>query len=162
MELIPDAQPKQGCTEPVKFWNYTYVAAVEIRNSLFVGNVATCKTCTGGALHVHRGGYLRVVDTTFVNNSAGLFGGGLSFGLPTGPSMCGISLQGVLLAGNSAPRGGAQVHSTCKGDVRFEDTMVMQSDAGDQSQVGPLFVYCVDFFLVSPTCVRVDKHAMHM
>ena len=138
MSLLNDSQPVVPCNN--NFWNYTYVAAVEIRNSLFVGNVATCKTCTGGALHMQSGGRLHFVDTTIANNSAGLFGGGLSFGSPGRPSVCGISLQGVLLAGNVAPRGGAQVHSTCTGDILFEDTMVMQSDTGDQSQVGPLFV----------------------
>ncbi len=104
-------------------------------------------------------------NVTISNNTAGQFGGGLSFGALGDDSYCGItiandSVSGRLIAcaagsaatgcywclpcrsvvlqsisGNTATRGGSQMHTTCSADIIVSDTVV-QMLADGQSQVG--------------------------
>ncbi len=57
-------------------WNYTFDTSIFIRDSMLKGNSAACPICCGGGLWLAPGGNLTISNTSFVNNNAGMYGGG--------------------------------------------------------------------------------------
>ena len=54
-----DMQPDYNrCGHPPTYFTYYYQTTIRLSNSVLTGNSAPCLTCSGGALHLDRGGQL--------------------------------------------------------------------------------------------------------
>ena len=96
-----------------------------ISGCVFEGNAANCSTCSGGAIAQGTGGSIVLWNTVVRYNSAGFFGGGLYLGeVGLGASSCDVSVAGGLIGGNTAGKGGAQIYSSCGGNVTFDSATV--------------------------------------
>ena len=108
---MPNDQPANldysGCAQfsdnvPFRRW-FTNATVLALR-CLFSNNRATCPTCSGGAIAMTNG--LLVVDNcSIVNNSAGLYGGGVFLDSGSGS----ITFQGSSSVSTNAAANGAQV-----------------------------------------------------
>lgn len=54
-----DVQPDYNhCVHPPTYFTYYYQTTIRLSNSVLAGNSAPCLTCSGGGLHLDRGGQL--------------------------------------------------------------------------------------------------------
>ena len=107
------------------YFQFAYVVNVSIVSSVFTDNSANCTSCSGGALSVSLGGFVTVVDSSFVGNSAGQAGGAVFAGSARWtPATCALHFERVVMANNSAVLGGAQLYDGCPGALTFLDTSV--------------------------------------
>jgi hypothetical protein len=101
------------------YWPYNFSVLATVSNALISNNTAHAAPGSrydlpsGGGLYFDCGGLLTLTRSTLTNNSAGQFGGGLSLGSSGAVEACGGSLDRTLIQGNTADRGGAQVHMAC-------------------------------------------------
>lgn len=105
---------------PAEFraWNYGFVTS--ITNSTFIGNVASCKSCAGGAISIQPGGDVSVTNCIIANNSAQFFGGGMFIGGPSpGYPSCSLNLTGTAVTRNVNSRSGNQLYASCGGSIDF-------------------------------------------
>ena len=115
--------------------NYTHSYAVSLTDSVVSGNVAQCLQCSGGGVYLSTGGLLTLTSTAIVNNSATQFGGGMYLGLGDSfgsKSTCGLVMDGCTISDNAAGQAGAQLYSTCLGNVVVVNTTVDMTDVGTQ------------------------------
>ena len=98
---------------------------VAINDSTFINNTVPCRSCSGGALAVVGGASVLLATTNFTNNTAGLFGGALSLGVPSsGSDVCSVDLRATRFTNNGARNhGGGQFVFNCAGDVSMTDTV---------------------------------------
>lgn len=136
-------------TVPYRVWQP--IVRITVSDSLFVSNVASCSTCSGGGIAVQSGGVLSLIRTTVWNNTAGFFGGGLFLGgTSSGFSSCTLFTDGSGIGGNSALRGGAQLANSCGGNVTWSNTTVALANTTNEARS----VICD---VVGPE-MRVDKY----
>ena len=129
-----DPQPQRVCVSPADYWTYAYALTVDIAHVVLEHNMVTSETYGGGGICVQVGGLVRITNAVVVNNTAGYGGGVMLGGLSsTEQSTCALSLSGgSLLQGNMAHHRGAQLYSTCSGDVMVEDVTVGMAISGSQ------------------------------
>ena len=117
--------PGPNCYDHGVYFQFAYVVNVSIVGSVFTDNSANCTSCSGGALSVSLGGFVTVVDSSFVGNSAGQAGGAVFAGSARWtPATCALHFERVVMANNSAVLGGAQLYDGCPGALTFLDTSV--------------------------------------
>ncbi len=106
-----------------------------VDNAVIVGNSASglrAGLASGGGLSLGQGGMLIVRNSTFVNNSASLFGGGMALGSDS-TSTCGLQLlDGSVFEDNLATHGGGQVYMTCSADMVVDRTVLHLSNVESQ------------------------------
>ena len=149
-----DPQTQHVCVSPADYWTYAYALSIDIAHVLLEHNVVTSETSGGGGICVRVGGSVHVSDAVVVNNTAG-YGGGIMLGglSSTEQSTCGLALSGgSVLQDNIARHRGAQLYSTCSGDVAMEDVTVDMAVGG--SQVRSLLVSGPGSTFVDLSCVH--------
>ena len=110
------------------YWTYMYFLEVSVVDSVISGNSASGPRSalpSGGGLYFDAGGLLTLSRSLLVNNSAVHVGGGLRMGGGGAVEACGGILDGVNLEGNTAGRGGAQVHMACSADLKLTNSSVL-------------------------------------
>lgn len=134
MAIVGSDTPQvPGVCEPGRYWAYKYSVQVMVVDADLSSNSAL----TGGGLYFDLGGNLTVARTSLVNNSVLLLGGGLGMGVSGKVQACGGVLDGVRLEGNTAGRGGAQIHMGCAADLALGNSSIALGNSTSEVRNGP-------------------------
>lgn len=131
---------------PDRFRLWSTLVFIRVINAYVAGNNATCAaaTCSGGGFAMTQStsnpGMLTISNSTFENNLASTFGGGLYLGgAAPGLSSCSIGLfQQTVIANNTALRAGNQIYNNCGGNFTCSNsTFDMQRSGTEVNRESP-------------------------
>ncbi len=133
-DFDPTLCPNSGDSVPLQF---AYHWTVTLSNATLLGNSASSPSSVGGGLFIGPGGNVSLSNVTITNNQATLFGGGVAAG-GQGDATCSLWMgNGTRFFGNSAGHGGAQVYSTCQGNLTLTHAAIQLSTDGSQVRIPP-------------------------